>query len=152
MSITDAIHVYLKRKVGCYFWAAEFDHAKVIGYLNAQGWTGTAISTSPSLPAHRIVMARAGKDNGFFNPQPNVFVPQINIRTVVAQVGGGGDLICVGDVDMIDSIPFGAWDPWVIVVEHHGRWEEANNLLFSKLYRTLDLGPRYLVMGKREDV
>lgn len=80
------------------------------------------------------------------------WVPQITVSTIVAQLGGGADVLSVDtegtSFDIVRSCPIDSWSPRVIVVEHDDRMGEIAAWGREKGYRTCELNGENIMLMK----
>lgn len=66
------------------------------------------------------------------------YVAQVTLQRMIEQLGGGADVLSIdaegASVDILMSVPFGSWNPHVVIVEHDSRVIEISGWMAAKNY------------------
>ena len=78
------------------------------------------------------------------------WVPQVTVRTMLAQLGGSADVLTIdtegSSFEILRDCPVDAWCPAVIVVEHDGRMSEISAWGREKRYKVVAVNGENMVL------
>jgi len=80
------------------------------------------------------------------------FLPQVTVSQIVAQLGGGADVLSVDtegtSYEVMASCPIKSWSPKVIIVEHDNRIIELSGWASENKYSVIGLNAENILLGK----
>jgi FkbM family methyltransferase len=81
------------------------------------------------------------------------WVPQVTVSTILAQLGGGADVLSIdaegSSVEILRQCPIGSWAPLIICVEHDGRALEMAAWAEERQYEVVHLNAENVILWRR---